>query len=290
LESFIKYSRVIYIVIYVGQLKRQLYVNTYMLCCEHVLAPIFGALSIAADCSVLLGYVKSSSNSCTGPKGFGRFRLPNFKTIGTWRWYRCLPHAPAAFTPKKIFLVLISIGGRVDPLLLGYVETTSYLEHQARNGVRGIFTFAYLSCLECFWEWGKSVSFGRPTVSSNWPTEPVLDDTWGRTTGGIMKKPVMSKCHVLHNVIHTGYFQSQPGDSAARSRRLTDLDLCRTVNLSTFSEGPCTWSLFGLPPVSAMNFSNSCRVSLAGCLCLMSTNVLDSLNILAICTVWRRSP
>ena len=192
--------------------------------------------------------------------------------------------------PPGNILVLISIRGWVDPLLLGYVETTSYLEHQTRNGVRGIFTFAYLSCLECFWEWGKTVSFGRPTVNPNWPTEPVLDDRWGRTTGGVKKKPVVSKCHVLHNVTHTGYLQTQPGDSAAKSRHLTDLDLCRTINLSTYSEGPCTWSLFGLPPVSAMNFSNSCRVSFGCCLCLLSTNVLESLNIFASCTVWRRSP
>jgi len=155
---------------------------------------------------------------------------------------------------------------------------------------RGIFTFAYLSYLECFWEWGKTGSFGRLTVSSSGPTEPVLHDTWGRSTGGMMKKAVMSQCHVLHKVTRTGYLQTQPGDSAVKNRRLTDLDLCRNVNLSTNFEGPCTWSLLGLPPVCSINSSNSCRVSFGGCLCLMSTNVLESLNILASCTVCRRSP
>jgi hypothetical protein len=34
-----------------------------------------------------------------GPKGSRRLRLPDFKTIGTWRWQGCHPYAPAAFTP-----------------------------------------------------------------------------------------------------------------------------------------------------------------------------------------------
>ena len=84
----------------------------------------------------LLGYVKSSSNSYTGPEGFRRFRLPNFKTINTQMWYGCQPYAPAAFTPKEKFLVLISVRGWDDPLLLGYMETTNCLEHQTRNGVK----------------------------------------------------------------------------------------------------------------------------------------------------------
>ena len=61
--------------------------------------------------ALLLGYVKRSSSSYTGPDGFGEFRLPDFKTIGTKRWYGCQPYAPAAFTHQEIFLVLISIRG-----------------------------------------------------------------------------------------------------------------------------------------------------------------------------------
>jgi hypothetical protein len=34
----------------------------------------------------------------TGPEGSRRLRLPDFMTIGTWRW----PYAPAAFTPGNI--------------------------------------------------------------------------------------------------------------------------------------------------------------------------------------------
>jgi hypothetical protein len=37
----------------------------------------------------------------TGPEGSRRFRLPDFKTIGTWSWQVCQPYAPATFTPSK---------------------------------------------------------------------------------------------------------------------------------------------------------------------------------------------
>jgi hypothetical protein len=37
----------------------------------------------------------------TGPECSRRLRLPDFKTIGIWRWQGCQPYAPAAFTPRK---------------------------------------------------------------------------------------------------------------------------------------------------------------------------------------------
>jgi hypothetical protein len=37
----------------------------------------------------------------TGPEGSRRLRLPDFKTVGTWRWQGCQPYTPATFTPRK---------------------------------------------------------------------------------------------------------------------------------------------------------------------------------------------
>ena len=37
----------------------------------------------------------------TGPEVSRRFRIPDFKTIGTWRWEGCKPYAQTAFTPRK---------------------------------------------------------------------------------------------------------------------------------------------------------------------------------------------
>ena len=49
------------------------------------------------------------------PEGSRRFRLPDFMTFGTWRWWGCEPHASAAFTPRKCSWYSSSLGAGSTP-------------------------------------------------------------------------------------------------------------------------------------------------------------------------------
>jgi len=50
-----------------------------------------------------------------GPEGSRRFRLPYPMTFGTWRWWGCQPHTPAAFTPRKCSWYSFSLGAESTP-------------------------------------------------------------------------------------------------------------------------------------------------------------------------------
>jgi hypothetical protein len=67
--------------------------------------------SVKYICTVKQSHYKAR----TGPEGSRRLRLPDFQTIGAWRWSGCQPYALAAFTPQNIFVVLISVRGWVNP-------------------------------------------------------------------------------------------------------------------------------------------------------------------------------
>jgi len=95
--------------------------------------------------------------ACTYPEDSTRLRLPDFETVGTWRWWG-QPLAPAAFTPQEIFLVLISVTGWVDPgpivrperlfqkNIPGIEPATSRLVAQCLNQLR--HRLSYLTCTE----------------------------------------------------------------------------------------------------------------------------------------------
>jgi hypothetical protein len=60
--------------------------------------------------------VKESRNKARcGPEGFRRFRIPDFMTFGTWRWWGCQPQAPAAFTPRECSWYPFSLGSESTP-------------------------------------------------------------------------------------------------------------------------------------------------------------------------------
>ena len=49
------------------------------------------------------------------PEGSRRFRLPDFMTFGTWSWWDCQLHAPAAFTSRKCSWYSFSLGAESTP-------------------------------------------------------------------------------------------------------------------------------------------------------------------------------
>jgi hypothetical protein len=51
----------------------------------------------------------------TGLEGSRSVRLPDFKTIGTWKWWGCQPYAPDAFTPRKHFWYSFLLGAESTP-------------------------------------------------------------------------------------------------------------------------------------------------------------------------------
>ena len=51
----------------------------------------------------------------TGPEGSRKLRLPDFKTIATWRWLGCQPNAPVIFTTTKYSWYLFLLEAESTP-------------------------------------------------------------------------------------------------------------------------------------------------------------------------------
>jgi len=93
----------------------------------------------------------------TGSEVSRSLRLPDFETVGTWRWYGCQLYAPAAFTPQKMLLVLVSVRRLVVPRSIVPPEglrqwqipmTSPGIEPATFRSVPGLilFNFMYSGC------------------------------------------------------------------------------------------------------------------------------------------------
>jgi hypothetical protein len=89
-------------------------------------------------CSMeLLKYQAILVQPWTGPKGSRRLRLPDFKTIGTWRWQGCQLYAPADFFPGKYCWQSIRLDSESTPGTQcgrkGYVNENFQWYHRESN-------------------------------------------------------------------------------------------------------------------------------------------------------------
>jgi hypothetical protein len=85
--------------------------------CRNVAVSIFRVMAFGSGVEHLNGKGKAIPlQALTGPEGSRRLRLPDFKTIGTWRWQGCQPQAPAAFTPRKYSWYSFTLEAESTPL------------------------------------------------------------------------------------------------------------------------------------------------------------------------------
>jgi hypothetical protein len=74
----------------------------------------------------------------TRSEGSRTLRIPDFNTIGTWKWWGCQPYARGAFTPRKYSWYLFLMG-YAEAQLLRHCATNRKVAGSIPDGVIGIF-------------------------------------------------------------------------------------------------------------------------------------------------------
>jgi hypothetical protein len=83
-----------------------------------------------------------------------------------------MPHAPAAFTPQQIFLVLISVGGWVDSRATGRTEELNQWRIQITPGIeRAIFRLVAQSRNQLRHRVGPSWQYNTQSISKRTRTQ-----------------------------------------------------------------------------------------------------------------------
>jgi hypothetical protein len=99
------------------------YINFTHLVCAVSVMYAFSFLVQLSLCTIaissLLLYKKVKQSHY---RSWQALRLPDFKTVSTWRWQACKPYAPAAFTHRKCSWYWFLLRGWVDPRAIVQLE------------------------------------------------------------------------------------------------------------------------------------------------------------------------
>jgi hypothetical protein len=98
------------------------------------LARLLCKLHWMLGCYMLIKVKESCNRPSVAQRVTGGLGSQISMTFGTWRWWGCQPHAPAAFTPQEMFLVLIFTRGWVNPRIMVRSEGICHWKIQDTTG------------------------------------------------------------------------------------------------------------------------------------------------------------